>query len=871
MRRVLSSLAVLAGTALLAALPVAHRLAPSESHSEGSRALRGLIVGEFELQRSLVDARAAVDAVGTRELLGVLQRWRTRLETELEKSPGHLSEEAAADLGLYTASLERRARAVAAYDASAIDRDQLLVELVERVDRESLVRILESIERRYEARVEHDSVLLGGLFVACVGLLAHLLMVVYRLRASAGELLLSNETIRREREQSENIVRSVLDMLILVDGDDRVWRVNHEVCELLGYESGEAFDRPLSELLIAVDGAPDDSAAEELLAFVREVGEVRDAHAVLRDGTGGEVPVSISGACLAGDQGERPDVVLVARDLRDRLRLEQQESLLVAEFAAARAAERRASELFAAKQAAEEASRAKGDFLANMSHEIRTPMNGVVGITELLLETRLDETQREYATTIQHSAQALLAVINGVLDYAKIESGRLEIEQRPFALLELIEEVLALFSARAADQGVRLVLHLGPGLPSRVKGDGLRVRQVLINLLGNALKFTEEGSVVLRVECAGSSGERAHVVFAVEDTGIGIANEKLGVIFERFTQADESTTRRYGGTGLGLSISRELATMMGGELTASSRVGAGSRFRLALPFPAAAWREETVLAGMGDRRGFVIAPDDVERAAWCALLEHTGIEAESADTVLGGIRELQQRDPGDVSFVLIDTEVLLHGRPGVAKLEEVLQSVGWSSVPVLCVRALGGGPGVRFGRTPAAALARPLLPSPLRRAVHAALLETTAAPTPHLVESPATRDPGPAKYSSLRVLLVEDNQVNQRVAAHLLRGMGCRVDFASNGVEAVECCRDMLYDVVLMDCQMPRMDGYAATEQIRSSRRNAGVPIVAMTANTVDSDRQRCFDVGMDDYVSKPISRADLERVLGAWGGRTQA
>ncbi|WP_258141676.1 MULTISPECIES: response regulator [unclassified Arthrobacter] len=640
------------------------------------------------------------------------------------------------------------------------------------------------------------------------------------------------------------IVNSSGDAIIGETPDGVITSWNPGAERIFGYPASEAIGRK-GDFFV-----PQDLLAKERLALesTAQSGEVQNYESLRRRNDDEVIPVSVTLSPVRGESGIR-GVATISRDITER-----------------KAAEK---ELLTAREAALEASRLKSEFLATMSHEIRTPLNAVIGLTSLMMDTPLSEGQRQYAQGVKGAGEVLLTLINDILDFSKLEAGKVDLDINVFDPRALVEEVAGLVVEAAQGKNLELISYCHPDVPARLMGDAGRIRQILLNLSSNAVKFTPSGEVEVQVSVLAQDPNNASLRFEVRDTGIGISAENHQRLFESFAQADASTTRRYGGTGLGLAISRRLTEVMGGKIGLDSEPGVGSRFwfDLALPLGPAGSDMESLPATLAGRRVLVVDDNATNRlvletqlASWGMLPVSVADAASALDEYRAATRSSHPYDIAVVDMCMPDTDGLQlarninddangSGGPGIILLTSTMQ-VERSDLTSAGIREY---------------LTKPVRSSELyNRLLRVLATKTAGAPTPPVLAFRGeTADPVPRLG---KLLVAEDNEVNQLVARGMANRLGYEVHIVDDGEQAVSAALSGSYAAVLMDCHMPVMDGFDATRAIRARNGHlARIPIIAMTAGALDEDRERCFAAGMDDYISKPVDMAKLAEVLSRW------
>jgi PAS domain S-box-containing protein len=648
-------------------------------------------------------------------------------------------------------------------------------------------------------------------------------------------------------DELETFFRLSLDLLCVASLDGYFLRLNPEWSHVLGFDEAELRASPFLDFVHPDDRAATLDAVSTLTAGSRLINFQNRYRA--RNGSYRWLEWA---AAPSVDQGV---IYAAARDVTDRKRADE------ALKESTENLKQLVKELNVARQKAESAAIAKGEFLANMSHEIRTPMNAVIGMTDLALRTRLTPQQREYIRTANESAEALLTILNDILDVSKIEAGRLALDQAPFSLRDAVEDAVKLFATRADEKRLELACHILPDVPDALVGDPGRLRQVMVNLVGNAIKFTEAGEVIVEVQAKSVTDAEALLEFTISDTGIGIAPEKQWQIFGAFVQADSSTTRRFGGTGLGLTISADLVEMMGGRIWVTSEEGRGSQFRFVAKFgiqllPRTESRPSA--ENLCDLRVLVVDDNAANRAILRELLVTWRMDATAVDSAAAALAALDDAIHQQRPFQLVITDALMPDVDGFALARRIAADARLSDAKVIMLTSSGASPARHRGadRTIASQLTKPVKQSDLLDAILTAFGESLG-PRPQDEE---VRRPPRAVDRRLNILVAEDNPTNQTLVRLLLEQHRHRVTLVPDGREAVATSDKGRFDLILMDVQMPEMDGFEATAAIRQRERATGthIPIVAMTAHAMAGDRERCLEEGMDAYVSKPLRPDDL-------------
>jgi len=672
-------------------------------------------------------------------------------------------------------------------------------------------------------------------------------------------------SLNKTKDYMENILDNTQDMVITTDTDGCIVEFNTGAEQILGYTRREVVGRSAEMFYL------DRNIKKKLIEKIKNKGAVKNYETKLRTKYGTDIHMVITVSQLKDNSGDVIGAVEVGKDITEKNKWEEEltrtNKKLESEIMERKIVE---IELNAAKETAEAASRAKSEFLANMSHEVRTPMSGVIGMTDLLLDTHLTPEQYEYADTIHASADSLLNIINDILDFSKIEAGKLVMEEIDFELHVTVDSIIDIFALKAEGRGLEFTCFIGPEVPSLLRGDPGRLRQVLINFVSNAIKFTKCGQVDLSINQIKETDSHTTIQFVVRDTGIGIPSDRVNRLFQSFTQVDSSTTREYGGTGLGLAISKQISELMGGKIGVESEEGKGSSFWFTVVLEKQALdRQEPIEPGeIENMRVLVVDDNRAKRHLLRRYLESWRCRVEEAGSAVEAMKKLREfsDDVNKFKVVLIDycmPEVDGESLGRTIKADSQLKDL---TLVMLTSSGQRGDADHLRNLGFAALLPRPVKQSQLFDCLQIITGKRVNTDNKSVGQIVTRYSISEDRKRRARILLVEDSIINQKIALHILeKKLGFHADVVNNGREAIETLERLDYDMILMDCQMPEIDGYEATQIIRdrlSTVRNHNIPIIAMTANAMKGDREKCLEAGMDDYVTKPINLKKLSDVI---------
>ncbi len=673
----------------------------------------------------------------------------------------------------------------------------------------------------------------------------------------------SEEKIQQETAKLTAMISNMEEGLVFANADDIIVEANPYFCEFLNMKREDIVGKSLRDFH---KGPASIMVNENIQKF--KANPDSEQFSVQRSIMGKQLILRMQPIYR---NGIYDGVLLNVIDVTELVNAKKEaEEMSYALISALEAEKKLSFQLEMAIEALEEANKAKSEFLANMSHEIRTPMSGIIGMTELALETKLTKEQREYLELVKESADSLLGILNDILDFSKIEAGRFELDLSDFNLRETIESAMDALAVKAYQKGLELICYIKQDVPDSLIGDSGRLRQVILNLVGNAIKFTERGEIVFTAEIDSQTDKDVCIHFSVRDTGIGIPQDKLKSIFEAFTQVDGSTTRKYGGTGLGLSISSKLVKMMKGKIWVESELGVGSTFHFTAMFEILKDQKKEIPTQNIDLRNIsVLIIDDnyTNRRVLQEMLNSWNIKSSLADSGTLGLKMLRSAKESGKPFDLVILDAMMPEMDGFSVAENIYNDPSISDTKVIMLTSMGRQGD--FSRIKELGTAVYLV-KPVRRSEMFNILIKLFN-----IEGSKERNNDKSKIAlendigniSAKVLLVEDNPVNQRLALKLLEKHGYDVSIANNGIEALDIIKKEKFDVILMDVQMPKMDGFATTTEIRKMEENTGehIPIIAMTAHALKGDREKCLSMGMDDYISKPIKTCELLEIIEKW------